>query len=378
MMPSVRNRGRQSRACWLPRYAFSPFVAVLIVGWMTTCQSALADGRLFPALDQANQTGTLTVYSSLDTNLSMPLIEAFRADNPDVAISYVEMLTQDVYERVTTESDRSGATADLTISSAMDLQIKLANDGYAQPVIVPEKSLWPNWASWRDTAFALTFEPAVIVYHKPTFAKTPPPHSRAELTKLLRQESDTYFGRVATYDIERAGVGYMFLAMDEKHDRNIWDLVSAMGSAGVKLYSYSSAILQRVSEGQFALGYNILGSYANKWQDTHPELGIILPTDYTLVMSRIALVPRAAREPELGKRFLTFLMSEKGQDIMSRKVRLPALHPGVNGKNTFAEMSKIHGRRLRPIAVRPSLMVYLDQVKRARIVEKWNKALKSQ
>nr|WP_321446025.1 ABC transporter substrate-binding protein [uncultured Cohaesibacter sp.] len=355
-----------------------PFIAALIVGWMMACPSALADGRLFPALDQANKTGTLTVYSSLDTNLSMPLIEAFRVDNPDVAISYVEMLTQDVYERVTMESDRSGATADLTISSAMDLQIKLANDGYAQPVMVPEKDLWPNWASWRDTAFALTFEPAVIVYHKPTFAKVPPPHSRAELTKLLREQSDTYFGRVATYDIERAGVGYMFLAMDEKHDRNIWDLVSAMGSAGVKLYSYSSAILQRVSDGQFALGYNILGSYANKWQDAHPELGIILPTDYTLVMSRIALVPRAAREPELGKRFLTFLMSEKGQDIMSTKVRLPALHPRVNGKNTFAEMSKIHGSRLRPIAVRPSLMVYLDQVKRARIVEKWNKALKSQ
>lgn len=372
MTPSVRKGRDRLPARWLTLFA------VVMIGWGVVCQSALADGKMFSALDPANQTGTLTIYSSLDTNLSMPLLEAFRAANPDVAISYVEMLTQDVYERVTSESDRSGATADLTISSAMDLQIKLANDGYAQPVMVPEKALWPNWASWRDTAFALTFEPAVIVYHKPTFANTRPPRSRAELTKLLREQSDTYFGRVATYDIERAGLGYMFLAMDEKHDRNLWDLVSAMGSAGVKLYSNSSAILQRVAQGQFALGYNILGSYANNWVESHPELGIIMPTDYTLVMSRIALVPRAAREPDLGKRFLTFLMSEEGQDIMSKKVRLPALHPRVSGKNTFTEMSKIHGSRLRPIAVRPSLMVYLDQVKRARIVEKWNKALKSQ
>ncbi len=378
MTPSVRTgravrkgRGRHP-ICWLS------VIALLIISWITPIHAASVNGTLFPALDPANETGTVTIYSSLDTNLSMPLLEAFRAANPDIAISYVEMLTQDVYERVTTESDRSGATADLTISSAMDLQIKLANDGYAQPVVVPQKDLWPNWASWRNTAFALTFEPAVIVYHKPTFANTEPPHSRVELTKLLREQGDIYFGRVATYDIERAGLGYMFLAMDEKHDRNLWDLVSAMGSAGVKLYSNSSAILQRVAQGQFALGYNILGSYANHWVESHPELGIILPTDYTLVMSRIALVPRAAREPELGKRFLTFLMSEHGQEIMSKQVRLPALHPMVSGKNTFTQMSKTHGSRLRPIAVRPSLMVYLDQVKRARIVEKWNKALKSQ
>ena len=336
------------------------------------------EAKRFPAKVPESEETLLTIYSSLDTNLSMPLIEAFQTINPDVAVDYVELQTQDVYERVTIESDKSGATADLTISSAMDLQVKLANDGYARPVVLPDMELWPSWASWRNTAFALTFEPAVIVYHKPTFADTAPPHSRAELTTFLRNQSDDYYGRIATYDIERAGLGYMFLAMDEKNDRNIWDLVSAMGSAGVKLYSNSSAILQRVAQGQFALGYNILGSYAASWVETHPELGIILPSDYTLVMSRIALVPRAAREPELGARFLSFLMSREGQSIMATEVRLPVLHPMVRGENTIHHMSNEHGPRLRPISVRPSLMVYLDQVKRAKIFEKWNKALKSQ
>lgn len=332
----------------------------------------------FKAKSQSDEGPVLTIYSSLDTSLTEPLIETFQDANPTISISYNEMQTQDVYEKVIVESDRHGQTADLAISSAMDLQMKLANDGYARMVTVPDMNHWPVWASWRNTAFALTFEPAVIVYHKPSFAADQPPQSRSDLTHLLREKSDIYFGRVATYDIERAGVGYMFMAMDEKNHRNIWDLVSALGSAGVKLYSNSSAILQRVSEGQFALGYNILGSYAANWAEQNPDLGIILPSDYTLVMSRIALVPRAARDPDLGTRFLAFLMSREGQSILARQVRIPVLHPDIKGENTMHHMATTHGSQLRPISVRPSLMVYLDQVKRAKIVKKWNKALRNQ
>ena len=38
-----------------------------------------------------------------------------------------------------------------------------------QPVDGAEARDWPDWANWQDTAFALTFEPAVLVYHKPAF-----------------------------------------------------------------------------------------------------------------------------------------------------------------------------------------------------------------
>lgn len=353
------------------------FLFALIVYCISNTQPSAAT-TLFKAPSPSEDGETLTIYSSLDTHLSEPLIKAFQKLNPGISIAYEEMQTQDVYERVVNESDHSGATADLTLSSAMDLQMKLANDGYAQPVTLPDLANWPSWAQWRNTAFAFTFEPSVLIYHKPTFAGMEPPNSRAELTKLLRENGDQFFGRVATYDIERAGVGYLFLAMDEKNHRNIWDLVNALGSAGVKLYSNSSAILQRVSEGQFALGYNILGSYATNWAENHPDLGIILPSDYTIIMSRIAFVPRVARNPELGTRFLAFLMSKEGQSVLSDKVRIPVLHPDIRGERTAHHLASNHGSQLRPIAVRPSLMVYLDQVKRARIVKKWNEALRDQ
>jgi iron(III) transport system substrate-binding protein len=72
----------------------------------------------------------------------------------------------------------------------MDLQVKLANDGYAQESNVPLSASWPRWANWRNTAYALTYEPAVFIYHKPSFAGTKPPSTRAELIQYLEANAD--------------------------------------------------------------------------------------------------------------------------------------------------------------------------------------------
>ncbi len=349
-------------------------LVALIVFISASVPSAAA--TLFPALEDEGAVQTLTVYSSLDENVAPPLIRAFQAANPDIAVSYHDMQTLEIYERVIRETDAGDRTADLVISSAMDLQLKLVNDGYAMRLPEIDTDDWPDWASWRQSAFGLTFEPSVIVYHKPSFETLPLPENRADLIDLLRDNDDLY-GRIGTYDVERSGLGFLFLARDLEHNRDIWDLVSAFGAAGVKLYSNSSAILDRVADGRFALGYNILGSYARGWADRVPELGVILPKDYTVVMSRIAFVPEAAANPDLGRRMLSFLMSVPGQTIMASDLQLPVLNPAVEGENTARAMRERHGRQLRPISISPGLVVYLDQVKRARFISRWNEALRT-
>jgi iron(III) transport system substrate-binding protein len=258
----------------------------------------------------------------------------------------------------------------------MDLQVKLVNDGYAQKVSNSYTSSWPVWASWQDAAFGLTFEPSVVVYHKPSFADFPIPSNREELLTLLKVHEEMLYGKIATYDIERSGLGFLFLARDNEHNRDIWNLVSAFGASGVKLYSNSSAILERVADGRFVLGYNILGSYAESWIRKNPDLGMILLKDYTVVMSRIALIPQASANSSLGQLFLSFLMSKEGQEIMAEQLGLPALSPLVNGENTAKAMRAKFGAQLRPISIGPGLIVYLDQVKRARFIEKWNLKLR--
>lgn len=331
---------------------------------------AWAEPARFAAL--GTEDAVLTIYSTLDTPLATPLIAAFQAKNPTITVLYEDLLAAEIATRVITETDAGQPTADFAFSSGMDLQVKLANDGYAQPVDVPLARDWPDWANWRDMAFALTYEPAVLVWHKPSFPDGPP-QSRLDMIDWLKRPEAK--GRIGTYDVSRSAVGYLYLARDAEHFGDIWSLVAAMGRAGLQTFSTSAEIIDRVEDGRLALGYNILGSYADARARANPDLGVVLPKDFTVVTSRVGLVPRAASRPDLGQAFLAFLMGRDGQTIMADRLRIAAVSLEVSGQNSAHAMEAALGDQLRPVPVSPGLLAYLDQSKRARILALWNQAL---
>ncbi len=357
-----------------PHFAGAVFAALSALALCPV--PALAGAAVFPAPSGRADARVMTIYSSLDEPLAAPMIKGFQEVYPNISVRYEDMLTGEIYDRIVHETDAHEKTADFAFSSAMDLQVKLANDGYAQASLLPMSDRWPDWANWRDTVYALTFEPAVFVYNKPAFKDRKPPATRAELVEFLKSEGPAIRGRIGTYDIERSGVGFLFMSRDQEQFGDIWSVIGAMGEAGVKLYSTSEAILERVADGRFLLGYNIVGSYASDWAARHPEVGILLPKDYTVVMSRIGLVPHAAASPDLGKLYLQFLMSKEGQTIMARELQIPAVSPEVAGNNTATTMRELLGGQLKPVPVSLGLMVYLDQVKRARLIARWNEVLR--
>lgn len=337
---------------------------------------AAAQVTEFPAPRGGGQV--MTIYSSLDDDLAAPLIAAFQAGHPDTAVRYENLLTTQLYDRIESET-AAGATADFAFSSAMDLQVKLANDGLARAVTTPDSDSWPDWANWRDTAYALTFEPAVFAYHKPSFQGQEPPATREGLIRWITDHPEQAQGRIGTYDVARSGVGYLFLARDQELYPGIWSVIRAMGRAGVQQFPTSAEILERIADGRLALGYNLLGSYAAEWARRHPDIGLILPGDFTVVVSRVGLVPAAARAPDLGAAFLAFLMSPEGQRLLSETLRLSAVSLEVAGQDSPAGgMGELAGLRLKPVPVSPGLLAYLDRATRAKLLARWNKAISGQ
>jgi iron(III) transport system substrate-binding protein len=76
----------------------------------------------------------------------------------------------------------------------------------------------------------------------------------------------------------------------------------------------------------------------------------------------------------LGERFLAFLMSRDGQELLARKLRLPAVSLEVADADSARAMQAVLGAQLRPVPVSPGLMVYLDQAKRRRLLARWDDA----
>lgn len=345
-----------------------PLLVALLAG---PCAPALAVEVVFPAPDGLSPGRQVVVYSSLDERLARPLVQAFQKRHPDVTLRYHDLLAGEIAARVVAETDAGQGTADLVFSSGMDLTIKLANDGYAREVDVPNAAGWPDWGNWRNMVFALTFEPAVIVYHKPAFPDGPP-DTRASLMTWLESAPK---GRIGTYDIARSAVGYLFLSRDMEHFADLWPMVEAMGRAGLQTFPTSQEVIDRVNRGDLLLGYNILGSYAADQAQRLPDLGLALPRDYVVVVSRLALVPRAAQSPETGELLLDFLLGREGQTLLADRLRLPAVSLEVAGKDSAAAMQEALGARLRPAPVSPGLLAYLDPANRARVLARWRAAL---
>lgn len=324
------------------------------------------------ALTFAGGPRRLRIDAATDLDAMVPVLEAFQQANPDVTIDYSDLGTRDLYEGFLTSVANGQPVADVMMSSSMDLQIKLVNDGYALHHSSAATEGLPDWAMWRNEAFGFTFEPAVFAYNRKFFGKVDPPQSRWELIDQLHEHPEIYEGRIATYDIEDSGVGYLMATQDSRQTPAFWDLMLAMAEREPQRLGTTSRMMDGLAEGRYALAYNALGSYAQRWAERNPDIGIALPSDYMLVLSRIAFLPKAAPHPELGARFLDFLLSLAGQQVLANQSSLGAVRPEAASAHDLVAAAQ---GPLRPIRLGPGLLVHLDDVKRRIFLRQWRTTL---
>ena len=106
-----------------------------------------------------------------------------------------------------------------------------------------------------------------------------------------------------------------------------------------------------------------------------PNVGFVMPRDYMLVMSRIAILPKAGRHPNAGRLFLDFLLSQTGQEIIARKSDLFSIRAGVTGEFTAGQLQAQMGDKLRPIPVGAQLLQNLDPARRLQFLKEWQQVV---
>ncbi len=320
-------------------------------------------------------TAALVIYSSADIERFDPLIRAFQTIYPGIDIKYHLLDTVDIFARAIKEADAGADSADLLISSAMDLQIKLVNDGYAAAYSSRETRALPRWARWRNEAFGFTFEPAVILYNRKLAPELGQVKTRFDLANLIGREEVRFRGKVITYNPERSGLGYLFGTQDAIQSEDFWYLARSIGDSKPQLSNSSGDMIRKVARGESLIAYNVLGSYALAEMRARPELGMIIPGDYCLAMQRIAIITKAAKNPGAARKFVDFLLSLKGQKIIAGAASLYSLHPDVQGRATISGLRAAAQGPVIPIRLGPGLLVYLDRLKRADFLRRWHSAM---
>ena len=134
-------------------------------------------------------------------------------------------------------------------------------------------------------------------------------------------------------------------------------------------------LLDRLEKGELAIGYNLLGSYARSRVDAGAPLVIVYPQDHTLAVTRTVVLPKNAPHGANAHRFVEYLLSMRGQEVLARRSGLPALRQEIDGRHDRLGIEDTHVGLLRPIALGPGLLVYLDAQKRSRLLSAWRAIL---
>lgn len=307
------------------------------------------------------------VYANADTSEMAPVIVAFQRRYPGVTVRYTDLGSSEMYRRFVAETRARKASADLVWSSAMDQQVKLINDGFAQAYASPEKPALPASAVWKNMGYGITAEPIAYVYNKKAVPN--PPRSHAALETMLRRDRRALMGRVATFDPARSNTGYLYLTQDYAITRDTQSLVEAMSATRPVLATTTEPMLRGVAEGRLAIAYNVIGSYALERARRDPRIGVVFPQDYTIILSRIAFIAREARHPAGAKLFLDFLLSRQGQSLLARHSLWPV--------RTDIRARRLPAAQARPVRVGPQLLVNLDRLKQQRFLRQWRETLAS-
>ena len=325
----------------------------------------------------AKKEGKIVVYSTTDSAAAKFLIDDFKALYPGISVEYNDMNSTEVYNRFISEKAANAGSADVLWSSSMDLQIKLASEGGALAYASPEVPHLPTWAVWKNEAYGTTYEPLAIVYNKRLLSGDEIPQSHADLLRVFTTKADKLKGKVTTYDIEKSGVGFMLITQDSKYNPQFWDMVKALGVVGPRVQSSAGTMMERISSGENLLGFNIFNSYAALRAKKDPSIGIVLPKDYALVMSRVMFVSKTAKNPNAAKLWVDYILSKRGQAIIGNQSELGSIRADVEGEMTAAGYAKILGAAAKPIPVNADLLVYLDQTKRLDFIKQWQAAMKA-
>lgn len=334
-----------------------------------------AVAREYPAIGQ--HRGTITLYSTLDTEVFAPLVVDFQQLHPGIAVRYENIDATPQYRRFVEEAARGIRKADVLISTSMDLQVKLANDGHAARHDSPAVASLPGWARWRNEAFGFTFEPAVMVFNRKAMKGRKIPTTRAELLDQIRRDPAFWRGRLGTYDVSRSSVGYLLASQDQRLSSEFGALTEAFADIDLQVEEHSATLLERIESGELVAGYNLLGSYARAREGAEENLLLVYPRDHTLVLSRTALIAKNAPNPEMAHVFLEYLLSNRGQLVMASRTGLPPVHKDLLGTYERLGVDETRIGVLRPITLGPGLLVYLDQEKRRKMLEAWRPILGS-
>jgi iron(III) transport system substrate-binding protein len=317
----------------------------------------------------------LVVYSAAEKQHCRGLLDGFQERHPRIAVDFCDGISVALHKRFLAGLAQGEPRVDVFWSSAMDLQMGLVLDGHALPHRSPEAHALPQWALFRDRAYATTLEPLVTLVNRDGVDASAPAGSVGELARLLSGDPARFRARVACYDIERNGLGFLALMHEMTHAHDFDAFLEALAAVKPLVSGSAAALADAVASGRALLAYHVLGSYALRALRSSSSLAIAASEAPLLAVSRIAFICRDAPHPDAAKLFLDFLVSAQGQQRLFEAGLFPIRRTSEAPRADSGDPDPLAGASFAPIRIDGGLADLLQDERRSELLRRWKAAI---
>ena len=278
--------------------------------------NTLAAGQLALAiLAGAAHAGTLTLYTSQPEADATKTVEAFKAANPGVEVEIFRSGTSDLLTKLAAEFAAGAPQPDvLLIADAVSMELlKKDNRLLAYPEANVDGLAQDSYDAER-TYFGSKLITTGIAYNTAAAEK---PESWADLVKPAYKD-----GVVMPSPLYSGAAAYMMsgIALDPALG---WDFYTGLKDNGAIAVRGNGAVLKAVAGGEKPYGVLVDFMALNAKAQGSP-IEFVFPAEGVSAVTEPVAILSSAKNPEDGRRFVDFILSDAGQKLARDMGYLPA------------------------------------------------------
>jgi len=297
-------------ALWVA--AVCPAAAQLVIGGET-----ISDAK---TLDAAKREGRLLAYGTYPGDAMKPILAAFQQDT-GIAVEYVRLPTQTMYQRITSEYAAKKLEADYVDLTDLPLIAQLMERGILSvPHRVPAFDAIPAAIKNPDGRWYSLVRPVgVIAVNRSRVGDADIPKSWKDLL------NPKWKGVIGTPSIDAGGsVLTMYSFLREKVDP---DFAKKLAVLTPRIYPAVAPLATDLARAEIAIGMGAIAEPVALQMKAGAPMRVVFPSEGISSFPAAGGISSTAKNPNAAALFLDWMTSRHGGNVVARGGAYPA-NPG--------------------------------------------------
>ena len=255
----------------------------------------------------------LTVYTAGPGPLAQALADDFKKET-GIEVQVFQADTGKVMARL--EAEASNPRADVVISASWESALDLDQRGWLLPYVSPNAATVP--AQYKGPSYVAQGLSALAIAWN-TKSGTPRPTDWKDLTQ------PAFAKLVNMPDPAQSGTALELLSgLQAAYGAEAWKLFEALQKNGMAIAGPNAQAMNPVLQGAKAAVFGAVDYVALGAQAKGETLDVIFPASGTVVAARPRMILKSSKADADAKRFVDFVLSDKGQARVAATYLIPA------------------------------------------------------